>query len=324
MEISTTLVRRMGGVPFPCHITEYLQTTIFRVPTYRVEKGHVAPCIVKKANDFKVSVVTNPVSYLLNDSFSDHRLVDEYFEEALRKCCLEDEDKPEKTIFVVVQVKEDMGSFPVVGGQCAMFLHENVETYMVFDCSGARAPLPKDQSENISIVLTAVKAELEITDALEKSFDAHCFSTRESKCVIKGELSGSAHVQVVSPITAHDMIARSQAIKNLVARIESEIKQPSQKRPQHFGDRLGELTKALQLDPTTDDTFLRLWYLQLWERTQELGDAFRPKLQLLNDQDLKDEKKHRNDIAHYRVTTLDWKMLRSLQEKVFGILKQRL
>ena len=57
------------------------------------------------------------------------------------------------------------------------------------------------------------------------------------------------------------------------------------------------------------------------KETQELGDAFRPKLQLLNDQDLKNEKQHRNDIAHYKVDALDWEMLRSLQKKVFGILK---
>lgn len=324
MEIGTALVRRMGGVPFPCHITEYLQTTIFRIPTYKVEKGHIAPCTVKKTNEFKASVVTNPVSYLLNDSFSNQRFVDESFGEALRQCCKQEEDKPEKTIFVVVQLREYMGTFPVVDGQCARFLFENVERYMVFDCSGARAPLPKDQTENISMVLSALKAELEITDALEKAFNANCFDTLENKCVIRGEVSGSAGVQLVSPITSHDLSARAQAIKNLVARIESEIEQPSQNRPQHFGERLGELTRALQLEPTTDDTFLRLWYLQLWERTQELGDAFRPKLQLLNDQDLKDEKQHRNDIAHYRVDALDWAMLRSLQKKVFGILKQRL
>ncbi len=383
MEIGTALVRSMGGVPFPCHITEYLQTTIFRIPTYKVEKGHIAPYTLKKTNDFKASVVTNPVSYLLNDSFSNQRFVDENFGEALRQCCKQEEDKPEKTIFVVVQLRENMGTFPVVDGQCARFLFENVERYMVFDCSGARAPLPKDQTENISMVLSAVKAELEITDALEKAFNANCFDTLENKCVIRGEVSGSAGVQLVSPITSHDLSARAHAIKNLVTRLESEIEQPSQNRPQHFGERLGELTRALQLEPTIDDTFLspitshdlsarahaiknlvtrleseieqpsqnrpqhfgerlgeltralqleptiddtflRLWYLQLWERTQELGDAFRPKLQLLNDQDLKNEKQHRNDIAHYKVDALDWEMLRSLQKKVFGILKQRL
>ncbi len=324
MELTTTLVRTMGGVPFPCHITEYLQTTILKVPTYKVGKGHIAPCTVKKTNDFKASIVTNPVSYLLSDSFSNHRLVDRNFEKALKRNCKEDEDKPEKTIFVVVQLKEDMGSYPVVDGQCAMFLHENVKIYKIFDCSGARAPLPKDLADKISVVLTAVKAELEITDALEKAFDASCFNTQENKCVTKGELSASVRLQLVSPISSHDLSTRSQSIKDFVARIESEINQPSQNRPQHFGERLRELTRALQLEPTTEDTFLRLWYLQLWERTVELGDSFRPRLQLLNDQDLRDEKQHRNDIAHYRVNALDWSMFRSLQRKVFGILKQHL
>lgn len=324
MNITTFAVSLMGGTSFPCNITEYFHTIAYRVSSYKVEGGNINPLVVKKTDNFKATVVTNPISYLLSDTFLDHRVVDKGFEEALKKKCEEDEKKAEKTIFVIIQFKEDLGTFPVVDGQCVRFEHDDVESYVVFDCIDARAPTPNDHRDNIDLVLCAVKAELEITDALQKTFDANCFNTREGKCVHGAELSASAHVQVVSPITSHDLSIRSQAISDLVAKIETAIGKPSQGRSHCFGQQLERLVKALQLNPTTDDALLRLWYLQLWDRVEKLGEAFRPRLQLSNRQDLKNEKCHRNDIAHFQVDKLDWKMYRSLQKKVYGLLKQRL
>lgn len=328
MNITTFAVKEMGGTPFPCHITEYMRTVIFRIPSYYVQGGHVAPFDVKKTDDFKASVITNPVSYILSDGFLNQKNVDRGFQKSVRKACEEDENKDQKTIFVAIQFKEDLGSFPAIDGQCARFDYEGAETYMIFDCSGARAPVLIDRTDTINIVLSAVKVELNITDALEKTFDASCYTTTEGKCVYKGELLASARVITVSPITSLDLPIRSQAIGNLVTKIETGIEHSDTTknlhRTQSFGENLKELIKAIQLNPTTDDPFLRLWYVQLWDRVEQFGKSFRPALQLSNDQNLGDEKSHRNDIAHFQVDKLDWKMFRSLQEKVFALLKHRL
>lgn len=325
MNITTFAVSLMGGTAFPCNITEYLHTIAYRVPSYKVEGGNINPFVLKETDNFKATIVTSPISYLLGDTFSDQQVVDRGFEKALKESCEEYESKSEKTVFAIVQIKEDLGSFPVVDGQCARFDHDEVERYVVFNCIDAPAPTPNDQRDNLDVVLSAVKIELEITEALEKTFDANCFKTIEGKCVHKADFSATAHVlQLVSPITSRDLSIKSQAICDLVAKIESAIGRPGQGRSQCFGPQLERLVKAIQLNPTTDDALLRLWYLQLWDRVEKLGEAFRPRLQLSNRQDLKSEKIHRNDIAHFQVDKLDWKMFRSLQKKVYGLLKQRL
>ena len=94
-----------------------------------------------------------------------------------------------------------------------------------------------------------------------------------------------------------------------------------------FGKRLEELTEALQLDTSTDDSYLRLWYLKLWDRVEKFGKGCRPRLQLLLSNDpnnLRDEKNHRNDIAHRGVEKIDTKLLQSFQKKIFRIIKSKL
>lgn len=324
MIITTFAVREMGGTPFPCHITEYLHTIVYRVPSYKVKGGHITPRVVKKTGIFKATIATNPIRYLLGDSFLDQQVFDNSFEETLKESCEEDENKAEKTIFVIIQFKEDLGSYPVVDGQCARFDYDDVPKYLVFDCIDAPSPTPSDHKDDIDVVLSAVKMELEITDALEKVFEKNCFKSKEGTGVHKAELSANAHVQLVSPITSHELSVRSQAIGDIVARIESAIGTPIPGRSQSFEKQLRRLVIALQLNPTTDDALLRLWYLQLWDRVENLGEAFRPRLQLSNRQNLQHEKSHRNDIAHFQVDKLDWNMFRSLQKKVYGLLKQRL
>ena len=328
MNITTFAVKEMGGTPFPCHISEYMRTVIFKIPSYYVQGEHLAPYTIKITDDFKATVVTDPVSSILSDGFLNQRSISKGFGKQLKKACEEEENNSDKNIFVAIQLKEDLGLFPAVDGQCARFEFRGVETYMVFDCSDARAPFPDNRSDIINVVLSAARAELEVTDALDKVFDASCYSTKEGKCVYSGELTASAHAITVSPITSCNLSIKSQAIGNLVARIESGIEQsetePNSRRAQNFGTLLEELIKAIQLNPTRDDAYLRLWYLQLWDRVEEFGKAFRPRLQLSNYKDLSDEKKHRNDIAHYQVDKLDWHMFRSLQKKVFALLRQHL
>ena len=43
------------------------------------------------------------------------------------------------------------------------------------------------------------------------------------------------------------------------------------RRIAQFGTRLEDLNGALQLELSLDDVYLRLWYLQLWDRIGKLG-----------------------------------------------------
>ena len=77
----------------------------------------------------------------------------------------------------------------------------------------------------------------------------------------------------------------------------------------------------MQLDDTRDHAYWRLWYLQLSDRIEKFGEQCRPRLQLGNQEGLKDEYNQRNLIAHRGVDRIDGSLLRSIQTKAIGIIK---
>lgn len=330
MSISTFLVKEMGGTPFHCYITDYMRTVVYRIPSLRVQGGHLIPCIVKETDDFKASIVTAPVNYVLGDEFSLHRFVDGGFEGAIRRAFEEDENNVEKTAFVVIQFKEDMASFPAVKGQCAIFEHEGKKRLFIFDCSEAPAPNPDERADTIDIVLTAVRAELEITDVVDKAFDASCFVTREGQCVYKQDVEGSASVRLVSPIAVEVLAAKALAMGGIIARIEESVERKRidslKQGVDDYGTRLKELIEALQREPSVDNAYLRLWYLQLWDRVNEFRKLFAPRKRppQFRQNSMKDVDNHRHSIAHRGVEQLDGAMIRSLQEKVLIYFKKHL
>ena len=330
MSISVYAVSLMGGTPFHCHITEYMRTIIYRIHSFKVQGGHLTPCVVKEADYFKASVVTNPVEYLSSDGFSNQRSVDWGFEGALKGTCEGDETREEKTVFVIVQFKEDIESFPADKGQCTKFENEGRETYLIFDCVDAPAPIPDEKTDIINIVLTAVKAELDVTEAVEKVFDNGCYVSAEGLCIHKGVFGASARGRLVSPIALEDLTARAQAIRVLITRIEDgiELDRIESLKPEvdNYGARLKELIEALQLDPSLDSAYRRLWFLLLWERVNEFRRLFarRQRPPELRNNNMEAVNKHRHAIAHRKVDELDGAMSSSLQKKVFGYFKQHL
>ena len=328
MGIMVAFVEPMG-VPFPCHISEYLRTIVYRIPGHIIREGHISPIIVKETDDFRASIVTNPISYLQEAEFSDHYCLDVSFPSALEDKCDMGANESEVRIYVVVQFREDMHSFPAVGGQCIKREHDGTEFLVIADCDDAPAPRPNERSRTIDTVLTAAKVEFGITEGIEKAFDARCYRTTGGACVypidIKISLSG---LNVLSPLTLADLATKAEATGLLAAQLEASIDGVSRggrhRRIPEFGTHLEELAGTLQLELTLDDAYLRLWYLRLWDRIEEFGDAFRPRLQLSNDSSLVAEKDHRNDIAHRGVDKMDTGLLRSLQSQIFHIIKSHI
>ena len=282
-----------------------------------------------ESDDFKATVVTNPVSYVLEDDFSEQHKVDVNFRKALKKACEKYENEPKKTISVVFQLKEDLGSFAAVDGQCIKTEFEGRKRLAIFDCLDGPAPDPDEKTSSVNIVLAAVKAAFEVTGALEKVFDERCFKTDDEQCLYEDKISVSARVHLVSPLSPADLAAKSEASKKLIKKIaigittgKTNLRQPV---VNDFGILLEELVEALQLDPSPDSAYLRLWYLQLWDRVNRIRRSFgrrRPKI--LNDANLEDERSHRNEIAHRGVDTVDGAMLKSLQTKAFRFIRKNL
>ena len=329
MEYTTNLVRSFSDTPFHCYISMFMQTVVYEIPRYRVLDDHFPPCVVKETYGFKAAIVTNPVDYILSITFTDQHIVDPNFEEKLRNSCEEDTDNVGTKTFIVFQSKEDLGAFPAIGGQCISVHVEGREKRLIFDCQDAPAPKVFNIREMINMVLAATKAELDITGADKQIFENSCYKTTDEQCVYNaGTLTASARLGSVGPpISPDEFMEKVKPVKTLVAKLENGVEkdtiEPLRDGVTDFGTRLLELVEALQLDPSLDDAYLRLWYLQLWDRVDKFRRLFakRRRPQNLKDDWLQHEKNHRDRIAHRGVDRVDWRAVRSLQKKVLTYFK---
>ena len=280
MGMTTHAVRLFPGTPFRCRISQYMRMVIYEVPYYRVSDGHFSSCTVMETDDFKASVVINPVNHVLAETFSDQHIVDLNFEGKLREACEKEESGSESKIFVVFQSKEDLGLFSTLEGQCLKVQDEGQEKSFIYDCIDAPAPDLTDTTASMNIVLTAIRAEFEIAEAMQKVFDNSCYKTDEGQCLYEGgKLSVTAHLTKIGPpITPDSLMDKVEASKLLVTKIGESIERDKieslRDDADGFGTRLGEMVEALQLDPSLDSAYLRLWYLQLWDRVEKFRFLF--------------------------------------------------
>ena len=321
---------QLMGKPFTCYISEYMRTIVYKIPDFRVQDSHLTnPIVIKDTPDFRASIVTDPYNYIKQENFLGHYGLDMAFPKYLSDIYETDANQSEKHISVVIQFKENMHSFPVVDGQCIKLEHDGIEKFAIVDCDEAPTPCPDERMYSINAVLTTIKIGFEITEGFEKLVDRQCYRTVDSKCLYRFRSESHASLTVEDPLTLEDIKAKSKPCRDLVVQIEKAIANGNMRGRQHsaFGKSLEELTEALQLDTSTDDSSLRLWYLKLWDRVEKFGRGCRPRLQLFLSNDpnnLRAEKNHRNDIAHRGVEKIDTKLLQSFQKKIFRIIKSKL
>ncbi len=318
-----------AGEPFACHLSKYMRTIVYRMPTHIVREGHLSPAIVYQTDDFRASIVTDPASYLSGSDFSGQYSFDKTFPDAVQeKCCVEANDVGERT-FIVVQFSEDMKSFPAVDGQCMKMNGDGREVFVISDFDDAPGPRPDARTHTIENVVAALKVEFGITEGFEQVFNEGCYETDNGVCVYPVNIDVSVGgVTVLRPMALEDLRAKAEATRVLVAKMEGRLNGVSQQEhgrcPTTYRTRLHELIGALWLEPSLDDAYLQLWYLRLWDRLEKFSKACNPRIQVMNDPKLKANKDHRNDIAHRGVEGINRALLATFQKEVFRILRSNL
>ena len=316
------------GDPHPCKLSTYFRTLIYEIPGFIANADRpIIATAIKCTSDFKASIVVDPHNYIRKEKFSDHYERDRCLREKLE--ALDNGIHGVGTcnsgdIFLVIEYKEDMDKFPVVDGQCVKQKVNDVEVIFVVDCDGAIYPSPDERVISINAVLTAVKMEYQVTGCLKEVVNGSCYLTEDGKVAygVRPEIRAELHVK--NPLEFEDISRKSKNCRNLVVKIEEGC--IGEKNQQKYGEEhLEKLIEALQRDPSTDDSYLRLWYVRLWERLVDFGKGCSPSLRVENDPNLKDhEKRHRDDIAHWHADKIDKELLRTLQLKTFDIIKHHL
>ena len=314
------------GTPHVCHLSEYMRTIVYEIPGFIVwEADDIAPARISETPGVRAAVVTNPQAYIRGDNFSNQYELDRGLREELRDLVEANEGKSEKVLYIVVQVKDDMGSAPAVNGQCIKTtLADGTEMISVVDCEEVPVHRPDERTRSINSVLTAVRMEYEVTEGITRVINQGCYLSDNGECVYRFGVGGSAYLRVRSPISPDAIAQKSSNCRELFDSIEANIEDANNgsrcKWRTDFGEHLQDLVEGLQLEPSTDDSYHRLWFLRLCHVAEEFGRTC--KWQFRNDQ--KTVRKYRDDVAHPGVEKIDMGMLKSFQRELFRVIRSKL
>ena len=142
----------------------------------------------------------------------------------LRDKCGTDGNESQSAIFVVIQFKEDMGSFVATAGQCIKIEYDGIEELAIVDCDDAPRPHPDERESSVHKVLAAAKRAFAVTGEFENIFDRSCYKTDDGKCLygVRVEIS-VANLLVLNPMTIEELTTKSEAVKAFAAKIQEDI-----------------------------------------------------------------------------------------------------
>ena len=318
MGITLFAAQSMGGDAYACRLETYYRTIVYELPNYVLDDEGTTPGILHETSDFRAAMVTDPVDYLTGSDFSDQFRSDANSADELRDK-LGDFNKNGGKLCIVLQLRQDLGSFLADKGQCRRI---NGELALI-NCGEPHVPAIDDRRDTINTLLTAVKMEFDITDGFVKHLDTSIYRTDDGDFVHWQNVPLSAAVGTATRhIGTEDLTTKIADTRSLCDQINQAMTASPPVNPklkQDFPKRLTDLMDGLQLEPSHDDAYRRLWYLQLWHRAKKFGKAI--KGQVLN-QGFTDERNHRNAIAHRGVERADGTLLQSFQQKLFGIIRE--
>ena len=317
---------RLIGDDFHCRLVEYMRTIVYRIPSLKVTKPWPPACLISQESGFRASVVTDPFAYLRDESISDQFEFEGNFQTALREKCPSPMPDSEPPLYLVVQFKEDLISFAADDGQCRRIAGDDGERFILVECGEPYIPNPNERKRTIATVLTAVRGAFDITDGMEPCFNARCYRADGGECIHPLGLEfSSPTLQITNPIDSTKVTEKAGAAADLVTQIKNSIQTSNAGNQTSHGSDfnlcLEELLEALQLDETINHAYWRLWYLQVYDRLEKFGRQCQ--VQIGNQDDLVDEKAHRNLIAHRGVDRIDGRLLRSVQTKAIRIIKRK-
>ena len=328
----------LGGRAVECTITGYCRTFVFRFPGSRlVAQEPVTPQLIYSHGSLKASIVSDlPAYFEQNPTESLHYSIDvslrtrvrSIYEEAVEQS--NQQPHPEVPLFVVVEEYTKIPPTVLNRGEC----------YMIDECRDGRAAIeggregekvlfaertidgawPNFRADMsvVDVVLTAVKMEQNVTCHIEELYNGSRFVSSEGQAVFIRSTNISVNVEPISRLKPPDLREKVDRIGAMLQGMMSDA-EPA----------VAELFDSIILDKTKDDSYLRLWYLRLW---QAVEDAKRrlgyPQLDNLDtviagERTPKELKEYRNDIAHWHTGKIDYAYLSDLQHTALELLRRK-
>ena len=333
---ATMMANPLGGIPTKCTLVGHCRTLLFQFPQSEVSaETPPEPYIIFCGAGIKAAIVSDLRAYFENTKWrSLHFDIDVSLRAAVKTIHEKALNQAEPTytqLHVVIEEYADFPSVALTDEQC--FTIEEFRgseaiieggrpgerALLAFPAMGCPWPDFKPDMYRVNLVLAAVKAAQSAVGHIQMHYQCSCFVSSDSEAVYTLNLTASAAVGLsISRLAPEEL-------KEAAKRIESMLQQMMA----DTDPTAAEVFDAMVLGKSTDDEYLRLAYLRLWQAVEEarkhlgvpgllnergaIGGKLAPKK-------LKD---YRNAIAHWDTGKIDRSYLSDLEQFVMELLRRK-
>ena len=327
----------MNGQPAQCIVTKYCRTSIFEYPGTHLIQA-VEPHIVYSQDAIKVAIVSNLTAYFEQSSTpSLHYSIDVSLRAGVHSTYKETIERAnrqtshEAPLFLVIEECADVPPTDLDDGVAFTF-DECVDGQATIEGGrdGERALLAvktingcwpdfRPDTHDINVVLTAVKAQQDVTRHIEKLYSCSCFVSNEGQAIytLIPKISAPS-LQTATRLEASQVQGKANDLASMLDAMMSDSEPAA-----------AELFDSVILDKNNDDIYLRLWYLRLWQAVEDAGrylgcrQPCNTTTIIAGNRTPKELYEYRNIIAHWHTGRIDFSYLRDLQHTTMELLRRK-
>lgn len=325
-----------GCKPAQCTIVGYCRTFLFEFPRAKLLESFDCQ-IVYSDDEVRATIVSDLTNYFRHErNNSRHYTIDVSLRAGVRSTHVKSLEQAERRagssfpLFLVVEEDRKVPPAVLNRGECfSMDEYRNGEELIAGGRAGERALVAVKTIDGswpeftsvmnfVNIVLASVKVEQVVTDPIRELHRCSCYVDDKNRAIYPIIPTMSARASTIIEFYEADIHRKAEKIETMLRAMLREA-----------SPILQELFDSIVLDRTEDDSYLRLWYLRLW---QAVDDAKRhlgyPQLwntdatiagrmtpRKLND--------YRNKIAHWHTGTMDFQYLNELQCTAMELLRRK-
>ena len=305
-----------NGVPFECQLSERLRTTIYRATQVSIAPGEDFSNLIVDVDDFRVGLTTSLEEYFAQNDLPGQFANDPDYQIWVSECCTTQHGTPRDNAYMVVQTRQALNGWPATDGQCWKADLGRGEQLLFVDGGALPVPSPDDKPHWRNAVLTAIKMDLGVTGTFEKVADQVSFRTTEGQWLDLLRLSiSSPEIFVSTPLSGQDLQQKTNPSALMADHLRAKVGLVGT-----HATALEELLEALQMDPSTDDAFRRLWYLRLHDRCRRFLVSCARNIN--KEQGFEAVNVHRNQIAHEGVEKIDLRLMKELEHRAHELIRQ--
>ena len=329
------MAKPLGGKPAECTLTAHCRTFLFEFPGSKVgSEEPVRHSVIFDKFGMKAAIVFDLPSYFENEPANSlHFSIDVSLRAAVHRVYEESVEQSEtatKKLFLVIEEFTEFNPTMMSRDQCfridetrdgeAMIEGGRLGERALLAFPAIGCPWPDFQSDmyRVNVVLAAVKAVQNVVGHITQLYECSCFVSSKQEAVYTLNLTMNASGMAVSRLTSAELEERSSRIGSMVQGMMSESDPVA-----------SELFDSIVLDKTTDDGYLRLSYLRLWQAVED-AKKYLGQPELLNERDVIagtlppiELKAYRNAIAHWRTGRIDHSYLSDLQYMTMELLRRK-